>query len=177
MKKISTIFSLILSVSVISAATLAQGQMNDNRRRGEAQRDHDNRDRDQNDRNDNNDRDHWDNRDNYHNRGDRNRYERSYNRGYQYGRNNNRRAVVVHHVYKRPRYIYYRDYDVYYDCRNNAYISHNGRNWAVSPMAPRMFQQVNWRNARSYEVDYFDDDFPRYLERRRPSIGQEYRGY
>lgn len=176
MKNISTIFSLILGVSVISAATIAQGQRSDDhRRRSETQRDHDDRDRNQDS---NHDRDHWDNHNNNNSRRDHTQYDRvNNNRGHHYGQYNNRRPVVVHHVYKRPRYIYYRDYDVYYDCRDNAYISHSGRNWIVSSFPPRMMRNVNLRMARSYEVDYWDDNFPGYLDRRRPSIGREYRGW
>lgn len=187
MKKISTVFSLILGVSIMSATTLVQGQRSDDRRRGEAQRDHDDRDRndnnnDQSDRN-NDKRGHWDNGNNHNNgRGqhqnnnhqERYSYDRRYDYNYNNGRGNNHRTVVIHNVYKRPRYIYYRDYDVYYDCRNNAYISHSGRNWFVSPIPPHMMRHVNLRTTRSYEVDYWDDDFPTFLDRRRPTVGREY---
>jgi hypothetical protein len=37
--------------------------------------------------------------------------------------------------------------------------------------------QVNVRTTKSYEVDYYNDDFPTYLERRRPPYGREYTGW
>jgi hypothetical protein len=87
------------------------------------------------------------------------------------------RPVVVHHHIKKPRYVYFRDYDVYYDCHRSVYISYSGRSWTVSAGLPRPMRNVNVRTARSYEVDYYNDDFPNYLERSRPSWGREYRGW
>jgi hypothetical protein len=84
------------------------------------------------------------------------------------------RPVVVHHHYKRPRYIYYRDYDVYYDFQRNAYISFTGRNWMVTAAVPMTMRHVNVRTVRSYEVDYYNDDIPHYLERGRPACGREF---
>jgi hypothetical protein len=170
MKTKSTLYSLIIAAMMINA--VGQAQSRDDWSNGGTTRSHDDRDRDNNntDNRDNN----WNNNNNrddrYQNR------DRHSNYGYNSRQNSQRRNAVVYH-YNRPRYIYYRDYDVYYDCRNNSYISHNGRRWMVSQTPPRNYRHINWRSLRGYEVNYWDDDFPVYLERRRPGIGNEYRGW
>jgi hypothetical protein len=89
----------------------------------------------------------------------------------------NHRPVMLHRHVSRPRYIYFKDYDVYYDNYRNVYIAYSGRSWSVSASTPYAMRNVNVRGARSFEVDYHDDDFPTYLQRRRPACGQEYRGW
>ncbi len=84
--------------------------------------------------------------------------------------------VVVHHYPSRPRYIYYRDYDVYYDYHRQVYISYSGRNWGVSASLPFAMHHVDRRRAVRMEVDYDHDDFPGYLESRRPAYRRVYRG-
>jgi hypothetical protein len=73
--------------------------------------------------------------------------------------------------------VYYKEYDVYYDCQKSVYITYSGRSWTVSTAIPRSMRYINPRQTRRYEVDYYDDDFPRYLERQRPSCGREYDGW
>jgi hypothetical protein len=82
---------------------------------------------------------------------------------------------VVHH-YERPRYIYYRDYDVYYDCHRSVYISYSGRNWTVSASLPVVLHRVDIHHATRVEVDYYEDDFVTYLDRGRPMYGGVYVG-
>jgi hypothetical protein len=84
-------------------------------------------------------------------------------------------AVVVHR-YVRPRYIYYRDYDVYYDCHRSVYISYSGRSWTMSAALPVLMRNVNIRTASRFEVDYWDDNLPVYLDRRRPTHDRIYIG-
>jgi hypothetical protein len=84
--------------------------------------------------------------------------------------------VVVRHFHERPRYIYYRDYDVYYDYHRNVYISYSGRNWAVSASLPAVMHRVDTRRAVRMEVDYDRDDFHIYLQRSRPSFRRVYIG-
>lgn len=84
--------------------------------------------------------------------------------------------VVVHHYPSRPRYIYYRDYDVYYDHHRQVYISYSGRNWGVSASVPLALHHVDRRRAVRMEVDYDHDDFSGYLESRRPAYRRVYRG-
>ena len=78
------------------------------------------------------------------------------------------RRVVYHYYHERPRYVYYRDYDVYYDCHRNVYISFGGRNWNISAGIPVAMRHVDVRTVVSTNVDYYDDNFPEYLETRRP---------
>jgi hypothetical protein len=84
--------------------------------------------------------------------------------------------TIVVHNYARPRYIYYRDYDVYYDCHSSVYISYSGRSWTVSAALPFAMRHINIRAANRYEVDYWDDNLPVYLERRRPTCDRVYFG-
>lgn len=85
--------------------------------------------------------------------------------------------VVVSHYHQRPRYIYYRDYDVYYDFHRNVYISYSGRNWTVSTSLPVVLHRVDRRRAVQMEVDYDRDDFRAYLDRGRPAYRRVYTGY
>lgn len=82
--------------------------------------------------------------------------------------------VVVRHYHERPRYIYYRDYDVYYDYHRDVYITWSGRNWAVSASLPVVLHRVDRRRAVRMEVDYVRDDFPTYLQTRRPVYTRVY---
>jgi hypothetical protein len=82
------------------------------------------------------------------------------------------RTVVVHHHHERraerPRYVYYRDYDVYYDCDRKVYITFGGRNWSVSTEVPIRMYYVDRNTVASVNVDYYNDDFTHYLDTRRP---------
>lgn len=71
------------------------------------------------------------------------------------------------HHYKPVRYVYYRDYNVYYDCYRGVYITLSGRNWVYSHRIPAHMHRVNFHRIAYVDLDYFDDDLPRYLERRR----------
>lgn len=163
MKKTSTIFSLVIAISVIGSTISTNGQGRGRERDSDRTRDRANHQ----DRTKHNDRDHRES----------NHHDREYDRHpvrhvYHHDRRYNHQPVVVHH-YGRPRYIYYRDYDVYYDRTNNVYISSSGKGWRVTTALPVVMHRVNIRNTKRYEVDYYDDDFPRYLETRRPSYGRE----
>ena len=85
--------------------------------------------------------------------------------------------VAARHYHPRPRYIYYRDYNVYYDLHRNVYISYSGRNWSLSTSLPVALHRVDTRRAVRMEVDYYQDDFPRYLERERPVFRGMYTAY
>jgi len=76
--------------------------------------------------------------------------------------------VVNHYYYDRPRYVYYRDYDVYYDCHRQVFISFSGRNWTVSVNRPVCMDRVDIYRAAQVNVNYYDDDFPVYLDQQRP---------
>jgi hypothetical protein len=72
---------------------------------------------------------------------------------------------VVVYRQQAPRYVYYRDYNVYYDYTRNAYISYSGRNWVVTTTAPIGMRYVNRAGLSCSNVDYYNDDFPQYLDR------------
>lgn len=92
-------------------------------------------------------------------------YHHNGSRDYEY-----RRAPVERVVYHRaPRYVYYRDYDIYYDSHRSVYISFSGRNWMATASLPVVMQRVNIESAVRMDVDYYEDNFLQYLERRRPS--------
>lgn len=76
---------------------------------------------------------------------------------------------VVHYYRERPRYVYYRDYDVYYDYHRSVYITLSGRNWVLSTSMPTAMCHVDVRRTNHVAVDYYDDDFPGYLDRGRPT--------
>ena len=165
---------------------------NDNRDRGN-RGDNDDRgngwDKKDNDRHDRDGHGKWDRGDNGnhygHRKGDNrwdydrrrdNNWERRNVRHYHHTHDRYCGHTVVVHNYSRPRYIYYRDYDVYYDCHRSVYISYSGRSWTVSTALPIMMRNVNIRAANRFEVDYWDDNLPVYLERRRPACDRVYYG-
>lgn len=81
------------------------------------------------------------------------------------------RKVTYHHHHQRPvRYVYYRDYDVYYDCDRSVYISYSGHGWTISNAMPVVMCRVDIQRAVRVDVnDYYDDDFAGHLDRRRPN--------
>jgi hypothetical protein len=81
--------------------------------------------------------------------------------------------VVVHHC-DHPRYVYYRDYDVYYDNHRHVYITFSGRNWSISTGIPVHMRHVDVHHAGYAEVQYYDDDFVTYLDRGQPIYGRFY---
>ena len=68
------------------------------------------------------------------------------------------------------RYIYYRDYNVYYDCHRNVFLTWSGRHWVITARVPDVICHVDFRRTAIVGVDYWDDDFDFYLERRRPAF-------
>jgi hypothetical protein len=115
-----------------------------------------------------------------------NQHNGSYHNDRNYSHNNDRHASYYDHrgsaynqpsyrrlppqrvvVYQQhaPRYVYYRDYNVYYDYTRNAYISFSGRNWVVTTTAPVGMRYVNRSGLNCSNIDYYNDDFPQYLDR------------
>jgi hypothetical protein len=80
-----------------------------------------------------------------------------------------------HHVivrnYTRPRYVYYRDYDVYYDCHREVYISYGRQGWTMTASLPSILVHVDLSRAVCHEVQYYDDDFVPYIDSGRPIYG------
>ena len=108
---------------------------------------------------------------------------------YQYWNDHRTRRVTYNYYrYNRPlwapvygnryntRYIYYRDYNLYYDCYRNAFVVWTGRNWVVTSRAPDFMYQVNFADARIQGVDYWEDDFDFYLQNKRPGYSSIYAG-
>jgi hypothetical protein len=95
--------------------------------------------------------------------------------------NQHRYVTYRHHRHSHPswapaygyryntRYIYYQDHDVYYDCHRDVFLVWTGRSWRVSSRIPDALLRVDFRSARVYGVNYWDDDIDFYLQRRRPS--------
>lgn len=122
---------------------------------------------------------------NHENRRDNNQRETYHHQPvrykYQYWNDHRTRRVTYnHHRYNRPvwapvygyryntRYIYYRDYNLYYDCHRNVFVVWTGGNWVVTSHVPDFMYQVNFSNARMQGVDYWEDDFDYYLRNKRP---------
>ena len=91
---------------------------------------------------------------------------------YVYNDHHHHHAPVVHHHhhYRPVRYVYYRDYDVYFDCDRSVYITYSGRGWSVSAGVPVVMRHVDVHHVTRVDVDdYYDDDFVGYLDRNRPN--------
>lgn len=58
----------------------------------------------------------------------------------------------------RTRYVYFKDYNVYYDYRRHVYMSLAGRNWMFSTELPLAMRNVNVHHIVYAEVDYYGDD-------------------
>jgi hypothetical protein len=180
MKKINTIFSLMIVLTMSSASMYAEAQgreqkANNDRRNHSAYRDRndDKKNHGNHDRHDKKGGNHYSNK--HH--GQRHYERRAVAHVHHHNRYCDHRDVVVHRYAARPRYVYYRDYNVYYDCQKSVYISLSGRTWTVTSSIPIGMRQVNVRDVRRYEVDYYNDDFTTYLQRSRPVYGKEYIGW
>jgi hypothetical protein len=160
-----------LALFMVMSGTIAwsQGRGHDNGRKGKAKEHGYQKHRDHrgNDGNDYDRRDHYsyNDRDHHHHHGNTRTV-------YVYRPRPVERTVVVHHHHhhrpERPRYVYYRDYDVYYDCDRNVYITFSGRNWSISTEVPIRMYYTDRNAIAAVNVDYFNDDFPHYLDTHRP---------
>jgi hypothetical protein len=75
-------------------------------------------------------------------------------------------------VYSTPapavRYVYYRDYDVYFDHVKNGYYTFNGRRWIFSTTRPSIIRHVDLARTPHVVEVYHHDDFGRHLNTIRP---------
>jgi hypothetical protein len=138
-------------------------------------RDH-NRDNDKRDYDYGRDRDHHRNYDHGRDRHSRDYYTSRNSKYYHHGR-----YITYHHRHARhrwapvygyrynTRYIYYRDYNLYYDCYRDVFVTWNGRFWVVTAVVPDVICHIDFGRASVVGVDYWDDDFDFYLTRRRPA--------
>jgi hypothetical protein len=110
----------------------------------------------------------WNDRDN---RGGNDKYnDRSHNRNYRSYHRPPHWAPA--HGYYKPRYVFYRDYNVYYDCFRGMYITFTGRNWVFSHQMPHRMGRVNFDRIYRIDLDYYDDDLPGYVQRRSRGYGR-----
>jgi hypothetical protein len=155
MKKTGNLVVLIALCVVITINSQAQGRGN-GRGHGNNKNHHGNG---QHDRNRGHD-DHWQN---YHNSPQSSWQQR--NRQYDHS---SWRPSHGHRA--QTRYIYYRDYNVYYDCHRRMFLSLSGRNWVMSEYMPYCMRSCDFQRVTYMDVDYYDDDLPRYMERNRPRV-------
>jgi hypothetical protein len=78
------------------------------------------------------------------------------------------RWVSVTHNHVRPRYIFYQDYNVYYDCNREVFMWLSNGRWVVSVERPIMLHRVNLASVVAVGVDYYADDFTTHAARKRP---------
>ena len=191
------VLMLTAMVSGITSNLLAQGRGNERRRENPGREnqtakraEHDRSDRSRPDNKPNKDKD-WDRDHNNHDRDhrdynyDRNRSYDRHARDYYTSRNNkyyhHGRYITYHHRHDRyrwapaygyrynTRYIFYRDYNVYYDCYRDVFVTWNGRFWVVTAVVPEVICHLDFGRTTVVGVDYWDDDFDFYLTRRRPA--------
>jgi hypothetical protein len=59
---------------------------------------------------------------------------------------------------------------VYYDSHRDVFVTLAGGRWIVTTHMPRVLVGVDFNHSVVAGVDYWDDDFNFYLERRRPAF-------
>jgi hypothetical protein len=173
MKTVRNFLSVMLIMLMSGAATdlLAQGRGHGRKHDNPGQHKKTERDWDRGNHRDDGrhyDRhDHRDSHDDYSSRNNRYYHHKSYVKYHH--RHDHRWAPAYGHRYN-TRYIYYRDYDVYYDCYRDVFVTWTGRNWIITSRIPDAIVRVDFRRTAVVGVDYWDDDFDFYLARRRPAF-------
>lgn len=115
----------------------------------------------------------------------RNQYPQSnknsawFNADYRWG-GYKRYVTYHHHRHHRPdwsprygdrynsRYIFYEDYNLYYDCHRDVFVLWTGHVWVTTSRVPKVMYRIDFNRTRIRGVDYWDDDLDRYLNRKRP---------
>lgn len=67
-----------------------------------------------------------------------------------------------------PRYVYFQDYNVYYDFSRQGYISWMSNRWVLSTAPPMPMRKVDMNRVVYTDVDYYDDDINYYHVHYRP---------
>lgn len=63
------------------------------------------------------------------------------------------------HGYRaKTRYVYFKDYNVYYDHERGVYISLSGRNWQVTARLPSLLSGIDLKAAVKVDLDFSGDD-------------------
>jgi hypothetical protein len=65
---------------------------------------------------------------------------------------------------------------VYYDCYRGEYITFSGRNYIYSYTMPPHLRRANFDRIVFVDLEFYDDDLPRYLDRRRGSVSVSVNG-
>lgn len=60
------------------------------------------------------------------------------------------------------RYVYFRDYNVYYDCSKKVYLTLSGKHWVASVSIPIAIQKADPSRVMYADVDYRGDDLYNY---------------
>lgn len=67
------------------------------------------------------------------------------------------------HGYRaKTRYVYFTEYNFYYDNNRGVYIYLSGNNWEVSASIPNLFKTVNLTAAVKIDLDFDADDPQKY---------------
>jgi hypothetical protein len=171
MKTVRNSLSVLLLIILISGVTtdlMAQGRGHGRKHDNPGQRKKAEREWNRGDRRDDRDRHHdRHSRYDYSSRNDRYYHHKSYVTYHH--RHSHRWAPAYGHRYN-TRYIYYRDYNVYYDCYRDVFVTWSGRNWIITSRIPDAIVRVDFGRTAVVGVDYWDDDFDFYLARRRPAF-------
>jgi hypothetical protein len=175
MKAATHFFSLVIAMAIISTAANVKAQGRGHHKGHEKRHQHQDHhwkgDKDREHKHDH----HYHNREHRHDHYERRKVHHVVHHHHRYC--DHAPVVIVRHDPPRPRYIYYRDYDVYYDMHREVYVSYSGRNWRVSARLPVVLRRVDMRLAVRMDVDYYEDDFVAYLERGRVRPGRSYASY
>ncbi|HEX5171274.1 MAG TPA: hypothetical protein VFW11_18990 [Cyclobacteriaceae bacterium] len=89
-------------------------------------------------------------------------YTRSDDRYYHYNTNS---WIRQHHPNINTRYVYFRDYNVYYDYKRHVYMTLSGRNWLLTSDIPLVMRSVEPHRIVYVNADYAGDDLFNYHAR------------
>lgn len=98
-----------------------------------------------------------------------NRWDHVHPKGRKYQDRHTHYSTRHRHTHRAPRYVYYRDYDVYFDRQQRIYISYSGREWVAMKTMPRVMRGVDLNRVTIYQVDYDDGNLRGFLHVRRPA--------
>ncbi len=77
------------------------------------------------------------------------------------------------HGYRaKTRYVYFNEYNVYYDHDRGVYISLSGNNWQVTAKLPSILSSVDLNAAVKIDLDFSGDDPQKYNKDHRSKFGK-----
>lgn len=77
-------------------------------------------------------------------------------------------SVRVTRPYERPRYVYFPDYDVYFDQHHNHYVRFDGHHWIATPQVPHCMMGANLALVTQLGFNFHHDNLIGFLEINRP---------